>query len=304
MSTSKYRLAAPLEHSRLVGSHRFDSSRILTASRRPTTVYDAKTNKTTVHLLDDSQTASITRPRWWLVLPTVLLSTFASATDLLLINDFLTHRYEIRYGLDASQNAERTACRQSMTSTTPAIPYGQFLPFAQQSLASQNRLDYSLVQRDTANFNIKNSFATIIPGLIMLTLLGSNCDLIGRRPVMLLPYLGKVLRYTLQLIIISLNLSDVWLLAAHALEAAFGSHGLITLSAFAYITDCTNDSTRTRAFLLTEVSIIVTRILPMVLMSFLLRRSHYMLPTSISLGLSVIGVAYVLLVQPESMDSV
>ena len=236
--------------------------------------------------------------RWWLVLPCLLLSMFAGAADSLVMNDFLTHRYEIVYALSPSHSTQREACRQS---NNMPIPYWEY---PQQPFPSYNRPDYSVVQRATASFQIKNAFATIIPSIIMFMLLGSNCDVIGRRPVLLFPFLGKVVRYALMLVIIARNLSDAWLIAAHALEAVFGSSGLVILSAFAFITDCTDDATRTRAFLITEVLMIVARIVPIISVSFLLRRSLYMVPAGVGLGLAVLGVLYILFIQPESMESV
>ena len=222
------------------------------------------------------------------------------------MNDYMTHRYEIRYGLGSSENNDRTACRQFPPYAQQYLPWNNQPGFnlGQQYQQSNSQPDYNLVQRATADFNIKNSFTTLIPAVVMLILFGSNCDIIGRRPVMLLPYLGKVVRDAMLLVIISLDLSDGWLLAVHALEASFGSNGLIMLSAFAYITDFTSDLARTRALLLTEVVTIIARIVPMVSMSFLLRRFLYNVSAGIGLGLSVLGVLYTLFVQPESMDSV
>jgi MFS family permease len=189
-----------------------------------------------------------------------------------------------------------------MTTPAPIVPilYWQFLPPDQNPL--QRRPDYSLVQRDASSFNVKNSIATLIPAFVTFILLGSNSDIIGRRPLLVLPFLGKVVRYSFMLIIVSLDLSDAWIIATHALEASFGSGGLVILSALAYITDCTNES-RTRAFLLTEVLTVIARIIPVLAVSLWLRHYLYIVPLSVNLILSVIGLSYTLFVQPESVES-
>jgi hypothetical protein len=89
----------------------------------------------------------------------------------------------------------------------------------------------------------------------------------------------------------------------HALEAFFGSDGVVILSTFAFITDCTNKS-RTRAFLLTEVMLVITRIIPILALSVWLRYHLYIVPLSVDLTLSVLGLLYALFVQPESVESV
>ncbi|CAF3578317.1 unnamed protein product [Rotaria sp. Silwood1] len=265
------------------------------------TVDDVEINTNTVPLIDTEKAKEISNlspsmPRWWLVIPCVLLIRLASAPDALLINDFIVRRYERHYGLDTLGKGPRTACRLQSLTSTPGYWYLQ-----QYSLDGAN---YDIVQKDAAKFNVKNSFATLIPSLFVIILLGSNCDTIGRRPLLLLPFIGKVARYVLMLIIIARDLSDGWLLVCHACEALFGSVGIVMLSALAFITDCTRESERTRPFLITEALAAVAYVIPVLAVGLWLRRFLYTVPTSVCLGLSIIGMLYVLFIQPESVRSV
>jgi MFS family permease len=187
--------------------------------------------------------------------------------------------------------------------TTPApMFYYQFPPPGQ--MPQQNHPGYTAVQHAAASFHTKNSIVAIVPALVTLLFLGSNCDIIGRRPLLVLPFVGKVIWYSLLLIIVSRNLSDAWLLAASAIEAVFGSSGLVTLSAYAFITDCTNGSMRNRTFLLTEGVTFLARVVPVLAVGIWLNYYLYTAPLSVSLGLSVIALLYALFIQPESMESV
>jgi hypothetical protein len=306
MSTRKYRLADPIDNDNVAVSYqlafptaslrlpRLAMSNNAELSSRPVLLNNAKPVKK----------VSFNPPaRWWLVLPCLLFIMLASASDPLLMNDLIVRRYERHYGLNASAGAQRATCRESVTTPAPIEPvlYWEFMPPDTNPL--QPRPDYNLVQRAASSFNIKNSIATLIPALFTFILLGSNSDIIGRRPLLVLPLLGKVVRYSLMLIIVYRDLSDAWLIATHALEAIFGSSGLVMLSALAYITDCTNES-RTRAFLLTEVMAVIARIIPVLAVSLWLRHHLYIVPLSVSLILSVIGLLYALFVQPESVESV
>ncbi|CAF0952062.1 unnamed protein product [Rotaria sp. Silwood1] len=235
-------------------------------------------------------------PRWWLVIPCLLLMTLTSAPDALLINDFIVRRYERHYGFESSARGQRTACRLQSSTSTPGYWY-----LEQYSL---DGAAYDIVQKDAAKFNVKNSFATLIPSLFAIILLGSNCDTIGRRPLLLLPFIGKVARYIFMLIIIARDLSDGWLLVGHACEALFGSVGIVMLSALAFITDCTRESERTRPFVIAEVIALLARVVPVLAVGLWLQRFLYTVPTSVCLGLSVIGMLYVLFIQPESVQSV
>ncbi|CAF3837992.1 unnamed protein product [Adineta steineri] len=261
-------------------------------------VNDSETNKNTVFLLDKEETKHVSEsisstPRWWLVIPCLLLITLASAPDLLILNDFIVRRYERQYGLDTSDRTQRSTCHESSTVTSG------YWYLDEDSSAGAN---YNKVQQHAAKFNVKNSLATLIPSLFAIVVLGSNCDTIGRRPLLFLPFIGKVVRYSLMLIIVTHDLPDGYLMAAHACEAVFGSFGIVMLSALAYITDCTHESERTRPFLLAEVITLVARVVPVLAVGLWLQHFLYIIPTSVCLGLSVIGMLYVLFIQPESVQ--
>jgi hypothetical protein len=305
MSTRKYRLAAPVDSDKTDVPYRSASSIAF-----PVPFWLAKSNNietsTSKALLDDRRNVQETVPfippaRWWLVLPCLVLITLATAADSLLMNDLIVRRYERHYGLDASPNSQQRVCRQSTTTSIPLL-YWQFPPPNQDS--TQGRPDYNIIQHEAASFHTKNSIVALIPALITSVILGSNCDIIGRRPLLVLPFVGKVVWYSLLLIIVSRDLSDGWLLGAHAIEAVFGSSGLVMLSAFSYITDCTSGSTRTRAFLLTEGTAFLARIVPVLAVGIWLRFYLYTTPLSVCLALSVVALLYALFVQPESVETV
>jgi hypothetical protein len=298
MSFKKYRLAAPINNDEI------NLSRIPKVSFNVpllSTSNDDKLNSKSMKLNDKEKGL-----RWWIVLPCLLLIFLTTSSDVLLMNDLIVRRYEQYYGLSTSVDAQRTACRQSAT-TTPAPFmrrfYWQFPPSPPRQNPSQQSADYDLVQRDTANFNVKNSFATLIPALVTFIILGSNSDTIGRRPLLVLPFIGKVVRYTLMIIIVARDLSNTWLIVTGAIEAIFGSSGLALLSAFSYITDCTDES-RTRAFFITEVMLVIARIIPILSIGLWLRYYLYIAPLSADLALSVLGLLYALFIQPESVENV
>jgi hypothetical protein len=305
MSARKYRLATPIDSDQTDVLYPPVPSKSLARSPRLTMLHNVETS-TSKALLDNRQKIEESTPftppaRWWLVLPCLLLILLVSAADQLLMNDLIVRRYQRYYGFNASPNTQRENCRQSMTTFRPTY-YWQFYSPNQQP--PQGRPDYTLVQRDAASFQIKNSIVGLIPSLIIFILLGSNCDTIGRRPLLVLPFVGKVIWYSLMLIIVSRDLSDAWLLAANGIEGLFGSIGLVMLSGFAYITDCTYGSMRTRAFLLSEGLLFLTRIVPILALGIWLRFYLYTVPLSVCLALSMIGLFYASFVQPESVENV
>ncbi|CAF3291287.1 unnamed protein product [Rotaria socialis] len=304
MNSRRYRLATPSVSNIPGGSNvmvKYCPSLSKTSSiqcRSPLTTDDVTKNRK--KLLPNAKLlkrtfSSVLPPRWWLALPCLVFMTLATSSTSLLKNDLLVHR----------------ACRLS-SATTPTnyywldSQYNPQLPQSSYQSPPQQNSDYNLVQSAVAQFNTKNSLVTFIPSLISFVLLGASCDTMGRRPMLLLPFLGKIVESTLMLVVVTRNLSDAWILAAHGLEAMFDSAGLIMLSGFAYITVCSPEEKRTRAFLLAELVLIVARIGPTLALGLWLNKYSYsyVVPISISLGLSVIGQLYALFIQPESVQSV
>ncbi|CAF0890649.1 unnamed protein product [Didymodactylos carnosus] len=262
------------------------------------------TSSTTPPLIEATKPAS---PRWWLVVPCLLIMMILTTADPLFMNDFIFTRYERYYHLDSSKTAERTSCLQQSKSTTTPIPrrYYQYypkidLPQQQGPLAPT----YHLVQKAVSKLNVITSIASAVPAVITFIILGSNCDTIGRKPLLIIPFVGKVVRYTLLLIVVERNLADIWLIIAYTLDSTFGTSGLVMLASLAYITDCTMAKQRTRAFLLTEVAAAVVRIVPLLAVGLWLKYKGYTTPTSVNLTLSSFGLLYALVVQPESTQSV
>lgn len=277
MPYKKYRLAPPIENNNV-------------STRLPIVVIYRPNNKV----------KPIPSPHWWFVLPCLLLIILCTASDPILMNDLIIRRYEHYYGLSGSHDTHRTACQQQ---TMIPMFYWEYSYFDFQPNFPIQYPDYSHVQRDAARFNVRNSIATLVSSVFTFILLGSNSDLIGRRPLLVFPFIGKIIRYTLMLIIVSQNLSNNWIIITHVLEGVFGSGGLIVLSSFAYITDCTNQS-RTRSFFIAEIVIVIARIIPVVGISLWLRYYLYIAPLSVNLALSIIGLFYTLFIQPESVEIV
>jgi hypothetical protein len=307
-----YRLAAPIDNNEAVETktlvlYRPVLSRLPSNRSRLLTSNDAAA-RTRVVLLNDAKriekpAAVAPHARWWLVLPPLALVMFVTSANPLLMTDLLEYRYKKFSGSHKLDENQGTGCHRS-TSTPMLMHYWPFPPRIQQP--SQHGSDYNHVQSAVSKFNIKNSLITLFPALVIFILLGSNCDVIGRRPLLLLPFVGKIIYNSLMLIIIVRDMSDAWLLVSHALDAGFGSHGLVMLSALAYISDCTSKSDRTRAFFILEVTMVVTRVAPMLALGLWLRyHPHmYIVHISVFLVLSVIGLLYVMFIQPESVKNV
>ncbi|CAF5144927.1 unnamed protein product, partial [Rotaria magnacalcarata] len=156
------------------------------------------------------------------------------------------------------------------------------------------------IQASTARLNVFLSLAATLPAILASIFLGANCDRIGRKPLIALPYIGKVIRYAILTAVAYYNLSDIWIIISTMFDGLSGTAALNILSSFAYVTDCTNKKTRTAAIVITDVSLSCSRLLPSLTMGLYLQHPHYVQAMIFTFALSVLGLIFSIFLQPES----
>ncbi|UJR22922.1 hypothetical protein I4U23_025950 [Adineta vaga] len=221
---------------------------------------------------------------WWIVLPVVIVSMTAATTDPIVLNDLMIRRYQIQYGItNASSPASETACN------------------AESSQNDTTLVEKAIqVQKSVSHLNILMAGIGALPAVLTYVILGANCDRIGRKPLLILPCIGRIIRFIILLLLVELDLDDIWFIISNVIDGFFGSNSVLLLGAIAYITDCTTDQQRSRAMLLEEAAVALTRIFPLLGIGFWLRYHGYTLPMAVNLGLNVAALIYLLIFQPES----
>ena len=240
-------------------------------------------------------------PAWWRALPALIIIVIISTIDSLILNDFVVTRYTNAYQLNSTssgQSARELCLNRSQTahpsdivpshSTTPSYP--------QSTTMSPN----DAIQASTARLNVYISLAATLPSIITSIILGANCDRIGRKPLITLPFVGKILRYVTLTAVAYYDLSDLWIILSVMFDGLFGTASLTLLSAFAYASDCTTEKTRTVATIVTEVSVSCSRFLPLLTMGIYLQQPRFIQSMIITLALSLLGFLFCLICQPES----
>jgi len=240
-----------------------------------------------------------TLPRWWRVLPALVLLMIIATTDNLILNDFIEYRYRTYYQLNSSSTSNtRELCLNtsqiSQNSTNLISTTTSNYPVS--TTMSPN----DLIQKSTARLNVFIALAATIPALLTSILVGANCDRIGRKPLIALPFIGKIMRYFILTAVAYYNLSDLWIILAVMLDSAFGTSGLSILSSFAYVSDCTNEKTRTSAIVITDVSIACSKFLPLLTIGIYLQNPNFIQSMVLILLISVGGFVSSIVLQPES----
>ncbi|CAF0803262.1 unnamed protein product [Rotaria sordida] len=223
-----------------------------------------------------------TLPRWWRVLLPLSLIVIISTIDKIVLNDFIEYRYTIYYGLNSSSTQNNhelclNASRRShystasilLTTTTPKYPISTTLSPNEQ------------IQASNAHLNVLLSLAATVPSILISILLGANCDRIGRKSLVALPFIGKSIRYVILTFVAYYDLSNIWIILSVIFDGIFGTAALSILSSFAYVTDCTNEKKRTS-------------------MGIYLQHPRYVQLMIFTLLLSVSGFIFCIFFQPES----
>ena len=183
-----------------------------------------------------------TVPRWWRVIPFLTLILMITTTDSLILNDFIQYRYRSIYQTNSSSSSSPSArelclnaSKESHTTNSP-ISTTTTTKYPVTTTLSPERH----IQLSTARLNVFIALAATIPSICTSILLGANCDRIGRKPLIILPFAGKIIRYFILTATAYYSLSDVWIVVAIVCDGIFGTSGLSLLSSFAYVSDCTS----------------------------------------------------------------
>jgi MFS family permease len=239
-------------------------------------------------------------PHWVRVLPGFILIIIITTIDGLLLNDFVEYRYTNIYRINmTSSQTSRELClnlshtphpSDNMSSSTTVSP----------SPISTTESSSDMIQKSTASLNVIVSLAATIPSILTSILLGANCDRIGRKPVLILPFIGKIIRYAILTVTCLYNLSDRWIIISTIMDGVFGTSALSILGTFAYVSDCTDEKTRTKATVIVDVCITCSRFIPLLALGIYLQNPYYIQTLIFTLVLSIFGFLFCIFLQPES----
>ncbi|CAF4617142.1 unnamed protein product [Rotaria sp. Silwood1] len=240
-----------------------------------------------------------TLPRWWRVLPPLALIMMIAAMDNLIINDFIEYRYTNLYELNSSSTQNNhelclNASRVSHNSTSSILTTTSKYPISTTMSPSQ------IIQESTARLNVILSLAATLPAILTSIFLGANCDRIGRKPLIALPFIGKSIRFFILTAVAYYDLPNIWIILSTMVDGLFGTTALTILSSFAYVTDCTNEKLRTSGIIITDVCIASSRLLPLITMGIYLQHPRYVQSMIFTLLLSLSGFVFCIFLQPES----
>lgn len=244
----------------------------------------------------DPLTTAVTYPRWWRGLPSLLIMMIISNIDVLILNDFIEYRFATFYQINStSSEIRRELCLNESSSSSSSLSTTTSSSHVSTTTSLSN-----LVQSSTARLNVYIYIATTIPAIFTSIILGANCDRIGRKSLIALPFIGKIARYLILSSVAYFHLPDWCIVVSVMCDGMCGAASLCILSAFAYVADCTTPKNRTPATIIANISIASSRILPLITLGLYLKRHHFIVAMLIALAISLFGFIFTLIFQPES----
>ena len=153
--------------------------------------------------------------------------------------------------------------------------------------------DQNIVQSKTVKWNIYSTIAHCLPPAITTLLFGVFTDHIGRKKILMVPIFGDLVNgicYWINAYFFSLS---VWcILIGRVVSGVCGSYATMLMGAFAYVSDITDESTRTKRIIGLESTMYLGAILSYFSSGFMLEKYGFVAVYSLVVALYLVLVVY------------
>ncbi|XP_077578361.1 proton-coupled folate transporter [Stigmatopora nigra] len=177
---------------------------------------------------------------------------------------------------------------------------------SKRSLCGNSSADPDPLQKEvetlTAHWNLYINLAGFSVGLLIVPLLGSWSDSVGRRPVLIIPNLGLFLQVVVYLVVIYLKLPVIYFLVGRLISGLTGDFNAILAACFAYVADTSDRSSRTFRVAVLEACIGLSGMFASIIGGHWKQLQGYIYPFWLVLASSLASALYAFLFVPESVQ--
>ncbi|CAJ1065567.1 proton-coupled folate transporter [Xyrichtys novacula] len=210
--------------------------------------------------------------------PVIFLSMFAISLQSPLITQYVWDRISDDLGYNGSR---RTRCGNTSVTTKD--------PLQQQ------------VETLTAHWSLYISLGGFSVALLVVPLLGSWSDLVGRRPVLIIPNIGMAVQAGIYLVVMYLKLPLVYFLAARLLSGLTGEFSAVLAACFSYVADVSDRKSRTSRVAILEACLGLAGMLASIIGGQWRKAQGYINPFWLVLATNLGAVLYSYLFVQESI---
>ncbi|XP_034405180.1 proton-coupled folate transporter [Cyclopterus lumpus] len=209
--------------------------------------------------------------------PVLFLSMFSLALQAPLSTQYLWDRISEDLGYNGSERAE---CSNGSVPPDPL---------------------QTEVETLTAHWNLYISLGGFSLGLLVVPFLGSWSDLVGRRPVLIIPNIGLALQALVYILVMYLKLPVVYFLVGRLLSGLSGDFNAILAGCFAYVADTSDRRSRTFRVAILEACLGLSGMLASIIGGQWRRAQGYINPFWLALATNLASALYAYLFVHESV---
>lgn len=157
------------------------------------------------------------------------------------------------------------------------------------------------VEKQTSHWSLYLNLSGLLVGLFSVTLLGPWSDHVGRRPILILPFIGLTLQVGVYLLVMYLELHVGYLLIGRVLAGLTGDFNTILAGCFAYIADITDRESRTFRVAVLEACLGIAGMVASILGGYWRKSQGYINPFWLALAVNIFTAFYVYFCVRESV---
>ncbi|XP_068122020.1 proton-coupled folate transporter [Hyperolius riggenbachi] len=157
------------------------------------------------------------------------------------------------------------------------------------------------VEKQTSHWSLYLNLSGLLVGLFSVTLLGPWSDHAGRRPILILPFIGLSLQVAVYLLVMYLDLHVGYLLIGRILSGITGDFNTVLAGSFAYIADITDRESRTFRVAVLEACLGIAGMVASIIGGYWRKSQGYINPFWLALAVNVFAAFYVYFCVRESV---
>ena len=158
------------------------------------------------------------------------------------------------------------------------------------------------VQQESARWSIYLSLATFIPAIFTNLVLGSYSDVIGRKKLLVICLSGKLIRITMVMVTIKMELDFYFFIFGNLIEGLTGASTTLTAVSFSYISDLTKaGNQRTLFIVILDLIWALSYTASSVTVGYFIKATGFFYPSVAGTGLSFVCVVLAAVALPETL---
>ncbi|XP_045166197.2 solute carrier family 46 member 3-like [Mercenaria mercenaria] len=162
---------------------------------------------------------------------------------------------------------------------------------------------YKQVEQKTALWQMFNSLASTVPGLIATAILPSISDNIGRKSLFIIPTTALLMKQISYALIMYYEWDIIWVVVSSLVEGSLGSIYIYFSAVYSYIADITTPGRhRTLAITIYEGSFLICFTLSGLAAGYFIEFKGYVIPMMTCVCLNFIAWCIVIFLIPETHD--